>query len=254
MSKMIKTKQIQPRNTKLCIILGDEVNDDGKLKIAELNTVIEYEGLNRKKRGKSPKAISSLFHQDKLYNNIDYTVNEFAQFVSIDSNTKILNGINVTVGVIIVWELINNANLISYSPIFAASQLFTDTEKGLKVENKMWGDLLYCDFINANKKTAVIVDSDFDNLGKYNKGSFFSDESKLNYLPKNFQFVYDSTDVRGAIYNELIKHNDYLAKQIISDLEKEKCNSEKDIGDTFKKNQEKYSEKLLNVFKPRLSL
>lgn len=171
--------------------------------------------------GKHPKTVE-LCYTKNLYHRPDFIVDDFSSFCSIDSNTKTICGAKVTIGVAYVWEIKRKKNNFSYR-LDCGCQYIWVNSKIKKIENMMWGILLKelttKGMLNINERTLIVVDSDKDELLKFNSGQIFSTDCEFNLLPQNFKFAYTSAERGGGVFHFIIKACDTIASFILNELE-----------------------------------
>ena len=176
--------------------------------------------------GKNKTRIDAETYSKEFYGDIEYAISEFEQVCSIDTNSEIIGGIKTHICVFIRWDIIGN----SLVPSWVCVKAVPDKDDCLKKpENYMWSELITSSIndghIDKDKKIAIVVDSDKDNLIDYNSGKQFIEEKDCDCcivtLPTNFKFIYASSDKGNSVYNKIFKLNEHIAKQMIKAIKAE---------------------------------
>lgn len=159
-------------------------------------------------------------------------LDRYKRCYSIDTNYKLMNGIYVAIGVMIKWNVVLQFNAVAVSPLRICVDCFPDIwcPKGImKYENYMWSNFIskigdsHPDGIK--EQSIIVVDSDYDNLKKYNnkepffKGPILPCVNAVLTLPDEMSFVYAKADAAStSVLNVMIKTNDKSASRILSEL------------------------------------
>ncbi|MCK9391693.1 MAG: SEC-C domain-containing protein [Syntrophales bacterium] len=156
-----------------------------------------------------------LLNEDNLILNPNNIVRDFDLVYAIDTNTRKIKEAQISLAAIILGKMDSlDANVFLYAPVHCLELRNIE----FKPENVAWK--LSIEMIQRNLdfrstlKVALIVDSDLDNLKRYNSG-----ETPIYgnfYLPSNFKFVYASADVKKEnIPNKLIRVADKESSQLL---------------------------------------
>jgi len=167
-------------------------------------------------------------NEEHLMLSPDNIVRDFDLVYAIDTNTRKIKDGQISLASIILGQMDRlNANVFLYAPVHCLEL----RNVKCRPENLAWK--LSIEMMQRNPgfssalKVALIVDSDLDNLKRYNEcempiyGSY--------YLPNNFQFIYAGADVKKeTIPNKLIRVADKEASQLLdfitnNDTEKDLC-------------------------------
>lgn len=165
--------------------------------------------------GKGDKVLNQAFSDINTLD-IDRVLTSFDFIYGADTNTIQLNELFFSFGVLAKCEITEKtdtnfrANISLYHTMESSN-----CEKVSNIENYFWiyaiKYILDNNSIPIDSKVALVVDSDFSHLEKFNKqekpiaGDF--------YLPQNFSLIYASAD-SGAEYlaNKVIRYCDRIAK------------------------------------------
>jgi len=208
-------------------------------------------------QGENKKRYINEIYSEKIYIDSSQAVNEFETFYSIDTNTITMNGFIVSFGVLLQWDLFYNKleKRLSVTPLFFANASLVYLPNSIeKIENYMWSffmsSLSHSGQLDLTKKTAVIVDSDKDNLDNYNNGEEFFNgiigqmPTPIRKLPDPFKFAYANSDKKNeSIFNTIISINDHIAKVVLDRFQNKKRDYKdgKEIQDALSGNKEMIS-------------
>jgi len=219
---MKKSDRTKPRHASRKIVWELRSKDSAVL---EINGCFESSIAYNRENGKQPKNVCTTYSKS-LYEHPDFVISEFENIFSIDSNTRKISDANVTIGILIQWDIkINgeNPSKVSYRLLGFMGQICVNVPSA-KVENMMWGIML--NELKARgelyeaKKTLLVVDSDKDELIKYNSGEIFTIDCAYNRLPREFKFAYASAEKSDSVFNTIIKWSDSIATYAFTELSK----------------------------------
>ncbi len=145
---------------------------------------------------------------------LDY-LNQFDYIYAIDTNSKEVNGDLISVCYCVKYKP-STRELLMRGPICFKNNPDVTEKTNWR---ELIKDIIHQKEYRDNFKIAIIVDSDYGNIEKYN-----SRESPIDtqfFLPENFTLIYASTDSGLENFpNRLIAECDKLAKKYIKDLER----------------------------------
>jgi hypothetical protein len=144
----------------------------------------------------------------------------YDSLLAIDTNSKIINEINFSVGFScqLEYQLFEEQIQWTFQPV----QFFVIIGINGKPENRNWGSLI--EFIkahpnyNSNHLIGIIVDSDLGEISDYNKGNKPIIDDFL--LPNNFELIFASDKSSDNVLNAAIKHCHKKAKIFLDEFEK----------------------------------
>lgn len=196
------------------IIMKDADREGERLNPVNANMTVSYERDN-----KAPKVLVDIpMNLSNLSFDMGYHLKNYDLIFAIDTNTKEIGNQKYSASAIVLCKLKQHAGRLEalYSPhhIFR----FKNVELPEKIG---WVNLIKGIMDNPqyseNLKVAIIVDSDYGNLAKYNSREL----PIINnvYLPKNMTLIYASAD-SGAenLPNKLIYMCDKVAKETLEEL------------------------------------
>jgi len=177
-------------------------------------------------RATKPKIISEvslLAGWDRLTLNPDLALREYDYVCAIDTNTRPVRGHSVSVTTTAVCRFIRGRDVtfgLCGRGEFALG--YRNVED--KPENIGWRDFIAAWKRNpksAGKRTAVIVDSDYGNLGAFN--ARIRPILRDSYLPSGVTLVYASSDVggRNTMMNVAIRLCDRTSTRMLEHLERD---------------------------------
>jgi len=240
-----RSKKQYQRSVEFPITLTEETGLGVKLKIENGEVIVCSEKTNERidhgkfstvYQGENKKRYINEIPSGKIYTDSNYAVGDFETFYSIDTNTITTNGFNVSFGTILQWDLFDDKLKKEFkvnSLSFGNGSIVYLPDAIEKIENYMWSFFLSSlndgGHLDLTKKTAIIVDSDKDNLDKYNKGEEFfkgiidQKPNPMRKLPDSFKFVYANSNKKNeSIFNTLINTNDHIAKIVLDRFQNEK--------------------------------
>lgn len=144
----------------------------------------------------------------------------YDSLLAIDTNSKIINGINYSVGYScqLEYQLFEKQIQWTFQPV----QFFVIVGIIGKPENSNWKSLIelikaHPNF-NPNHLIGIIVDSDLGEISDYNKGNKPIIDDFL--LPNKFELIFASDKSSDNVLNAAIKHCHKKAKLFLDEFEK----------------------------------
>lgn len=224
----------KPRSYSVTLDMGEQVTANGMYydpksgKVALLNNGRE---LTAKKvtveqnydRKKGPKVLNrAVLKPREMFVNPNRALEQFDEIYAVDTNTKELKSIMVSVSGIVGGKntktIISNHTSVTYRPL-KCLEFHNVTHKP---ENLGWmqaiNAVMRAPQYNHRNRVAIIVDSDLGMINSYNhrEAAIYSDF----YLPDNFSLIYASADSGSEnIANKMIKLADNISSVILGKLE-----------------------------------
>lgn len=155
----------------------------------------------------------------EIFKKEDFGIEVFTKFDSvfaIDTNKLKLNSKEFYLGVAFQFVYMAGKEPQIKPHLIKLFKLDLNFEKP---ENYNWKKLI--DFImqhkqfNENKKIALVVDSDLENMPAYNKKT--KPIYKEFILPDNFTLIYATSDKKGSFFNSMIRLCDNFLKNLQTD-------------------------------------
>lgn len=184
---------------------------------------------NYARGNKGPKILlrAPLSSEQDLILNPSRIVKDFNLVYAIDTNTQKIGNDQISVSGIVLGKMHSFLpDIFLYAPVHCLEFRNIKTTP----ENVAWKSVI--EMIQRNPgfrpalKVALIVDSDLDNLKRYNERDVPISESF--YLPGNFRFIYASADVGiENVPNKLIRIADKESSQLLDFIAQH--NVEKDL-------------------------
>lgn len=193
---------------------------------------VDYENLKLKRTyerlGKSEKVLLSInHHKDEIFfNPLDALKSQYQHLIAIDTNTiNIENKIyGVTVAYAVPKELkFYENNEIPYIPLCA--YVLVDIAEGVNPEKIGWNLVLTRNINPANFRSGnllgIIVDSELGDHDRINSREIPYYEN--NILPDYANLIYASDATADSLPNQMIRHCDSTAKNIIKIINNPDC-------------------------------
>jgi len=173
-----------------------------------------------RQRENSKKPIKTLCDFYNTNNDDNDPIYSYDKVYAIDTNTKFIENNYISVGVAVEidkTQLLQNKIThdlklkVSYVNFFySKNAMYPD-----KIENYNWISLFEL-LKSKENKIAIVIDSDYDNICKYNERSLLI--NNCISLPANFHLIYASADSKATWANQMISICDKKAKNIIEDI------------------------------------
>jgi hypothetical protein len=192
------------------VINSISISRDGEIKLLSnenIQTPIRSNFIKYYERPKGPKILVDIpIIKDNLSTNDRKLIAKYNYLYAIDTNTKIINNKSITVS---CYARFNTKTSIGdiFQPIVLINEIIT--------EKMGWVELIRSILRESEFKTelkiAIVVDSDYGNIEKFNKREL----PLINnlFLPPNFELIYASTDSGSEnLPNKLITECDKIAK------------------------------------------
>lgn len=154
---------------------------------------------------------------DNVVGNVNYALNDYALIYAIDTNTKKIKDSLVSICCAISIKIDSENEKVSGS--LNSINLFEFRNQKCPIENFAWHFLINNLIDNATDlKIGIIVDSDLDNIPKYNNREL--PIIHKYYLPNNINLIYASTDSgKEFITNKIISLCDREATKLLNYVE-----------------------------------
>ena len=225
----------KPRSYSVTLDMGEPVTANGMYydpksgKVALLNNGRELTARKATveqtyERNKGPKVLNrAILKPTEMFVNPNRALEQFDEIYAVDTNTRELNSIMVSVSGIVGGKntkiMISNHTSVTYRPL----KCLEFHNVMIKPENLGWMEAIKAvkrapQYSDRNR-IAIIVDSDLGMINSYNHG-----EAGLYdnfYLPNNFSLIYASADSGSEnIANKMIKLADNISSVILRGLDK----------------------------------
>lgn len=225
----------KPRSYTVTLDMGKPVAVDGMLydpKSAQVSLLNNGTPLSTESawseqsyaRKKGPKILSlAPLNPNAIFANPNRALEQFHEIYAVDTNTKILEEITVSVTGVVGGRNtkidIPGHTAVRYRPL----NCIEFHNVSARPENLGWREVIK-GIMNSprysnRRRIAIVVDSDLGMIGSYNKREepIFSDF----YLPKNFILIYASSDSGSEnIANQMIRKADEISSVILGGLAK----------------------------------
>lgn len=222
---MAKKVKMKPRQIILTTDMGKPVvvnairfDSDGKIKFISNGEVVnpikaklaeQYDRVN-----KIPKVVFDIpTNKDNLFVDDISLLQRFDYIYAVDTNSKIIQDELITISCYMRFITKKRIGEL-FEPIVIRNKKVTEKMGWVELIRAILQDKAY----QQDFKIAVVVDSDYGNINKYNNRELPLIGNL--YLPPNFELIYASTDTgMNHLQNKLISECDLLAKRTYKKFE-----------------------------------
>lgn len=171
------------------------------------------------REGKGPKIISGVKAAKQPRMDINLLLCCFDRVYAVDTNTKIFNGVSKSIGIAIEIIVEQASPGVCRWKLYSRTRFEPPSCNGQYMEQSVWISLIhYIESTDAESKSiAIIVDSDLDNLEKYNGREM--EICGYFVLPERYTLIYASSDKKDTIANKAIGICDNEARKYLKEYE-----------------------------------